>query len=86
MPAPQRNRLWDAHLGIWGVADRVRHCTVLWTVSERDPEVPERQSGLALDPGPRLKGAPAYQVPQRLGFRIVERWQFSFAQVVKSTR
>ncbi len=86
MRAPQRNRLWDAHLGIWGVADQVRLCTVLWTVSERDPAVPERQSGPGLDPGPRLKRAPAYQVPQRLGFHIVERWQFSFAQVVRSTR
>jgi mannosyltransferase len=84
--APQRNRLWDAHLGIWGVADRVRHCTVLWTVSERDPAVPEHQIGPALDPGPRLKRAPAYQVPQRLGFHIVERWQFNFAQVLRSTR
>lgn len=84
--APQRNRLWDAHLGIWGVADRIRHCMVLWTVSERDPAVPERQSGPVLDPGPRLNRAPAYQVPQQLGFHIVERWQFSFAQVVKSTR
>jgi mannosyltransferase len=84
--APQRNRLWDAHLGISGVADRVRQCTVLWTVSERDPTVPERQSGQALDPGARLKRAPAYQVPEHMGFHIVERWQFSFAQVVKSTR
>jgi mannosyltransferase len=84
--AAQRNRLWDAHLGIWGVADRVRHCTVLWTVSERDNAVPDRESGPGLDPGPRLKRAPAYQVPQRMGFHIVERWQFSFAQVVKSTR
>jgi mannosyltransferase len=86
MRAAQRNRLWDAHLGIWGVADRVRQCTVLWTVSERDPAVPERESGQALDPGPRLKRAPAYQVPQRLGFHVVERWQFNFAQVVRSTR
>jgi mannosyltransferase len=78
--------LWDAHLGISGVADRVRQCTVLWTVSERDPTVPERQSGQALDPGARLKRAPAYQVPEHMGFHIVERWQFSFAQVVKSTR
>ena len=86
LPAPQRNRLWDAHVAIWTVTDRVRQCTVLWTVSERDPAVPERQSGPGLDPGPRLQHAPAYQVPQRLGFHIVERWQFSFAQVVKSTR
>ncbi|CRZ13956.1 glycosyltransferase family 39 protein [Mycolicibacterium neworleansense] len=85
-PAWQRNRLWDAHLGIWGVADEVRRCTVLWTVSERDPSVPARQSGAGLAPGPRLDRAPAYQVPERMGFHIVERWQFNFAQVVKSTR
>ena len=83
---PQRNWLWDQHLGIWGVADRVQHCTVLWTVSERDVTLPDHQSGQALDPGPRLKRAPAYRVPQRMGFHIVERWQFSFAQVVKSLR
>jgi mannosyltransferase len=86
LTARQRNRLWDAHLGIWGVADRVRHCTVLWTVSDRDPAVPDHESGAALDPGPRLKRAPAYQVPHGMGFHIVERWQFNFAQVVKSTR
>ncbi|WP_135455411.1 glycosyltransferase family 39 protein [Mycobacterium sp. DL99] len=82
----QRNRLWDAHLGIWGVADQVRRCTVLWTVSERDASVPSRQSGQRLAPGPRLDRAPAYQVPESMGFHIVERWQFNFAQVVKSTR
>ncbi|MFG1934241.1 hypothetical protein ACGFK1_26895 [Mycobacterium sp. NPDC048908] len=86
MRAPQRNRLWDAQLGIWGVADQVRRCTVLWTVSERDGTVPARETGRALNPGPRLQRAPAYQVPERMGFHIVERWQFSFAQVVKSTR
>ena len=84
--AANRNRLWDAHLGIWGVADGLRRCTVLWTVSQRDTTVADRESGSALDPGPRLRRAPAYRVPQAMGFRIVERWQFSFAQVVKSTR
>jgi mannosyltransferase len=84
--AVDRNRLWDAHLGIWGVADRVRQCTVLWTVSQRDAAVPDRETGQGLDPGPRLERAPAYQVPQEMGFHVVERWQFSFAQVVKSTR
>lgn len=83
---PDRNRLWDGHIAIWAVADKVRRCTVLWTVSERDPAVPDRQSGAAIDPGPRLRAAPAYQVPERLGFHIVERWQFHFAQVTKSTR
>lgn len=84
--AVQRNGLWDAHVAIWAVADRVRQCTVLWTVSDRDRTLPDHQRGEALDPGPRLNRAPAYRVPHRLGFHIVERWQFSFAQVAKSTR
>ena len=63
-----------------------RQCTVLWTVSERDNTLGDRDSGPALDPGPKLAKAPAYRVPQQLGFHIVERWQFSFAQVTKSTR
>ncbi len=85
--AADRNTLWDAHVPIGTVADRVRQCTVLWTVSDRDGTLPRgHSSGPALDPGPRLGRAPAYQVPQQFGFHIVERWQFQWAQVTKSTR
>lgn len=86
LTAVQRNRLWDSHIAIWAWADKIPDCPVLWTVSERDPTLPEHQRGPALDPGPRLRRAMAYQVPSRFGFRVVERWQFSFAQVAKSTR
>jgi mannosyltransferase len=84
--AADRNWLWDAHLGIWGVAPQVRRCTVLWTVTDRDRTLPAHDVGPGLDPGPRMRAAPAYQVPARLGFHIAERWQFNFAQVTKSTR
>ncbi len=90
--AADRNRLWDAHIAIWAVADEVRRCTVLWTVSDRDHTLPDHDAAPThdatrpLDPGPRMRRAPAYQVSQGLGFHIVERWQFSFAQVTKSTR
>jgi mannosyltransferase len=83
---PARNWLWDGHIAIWLVLDKVRHCTVLWTVSDRDTTRPAHETGRAIDPGPRLMRAPAYRYPQHLGFHIVERWQFSFAQVTKSTR
>jgi mannosyltransferase len=72
--------------GIWGVADRVRKCTVLWTVSERDNTLGDRDSGPALGPGPSLGGAPPTGSRSSLAFHIVARWQFSFAQVTKSTR
>jgi mannosyltransferase len=68
------------------VADKMQRCTVLWTVSDRDPTLGPHDAGLGLDPGPRMRSAPAYQVPERLGFHVVERWQFNFAQVTKSTR
>lgn len=84
--ARERNMLWDAHVAVWAWADRMPDCPALWTVTERDPAVPDRQQAAALPPGPRLERSMAYQVPSRFGFRVTERWQFSFAQVTKSVR
>ncbi|TGD88535.1 hypothetical protein BayCH28_12515 [Mycolicibacterium sp. CH28] len=84
--AVKRNRLWDAHIAVWTWADKMPGCPVIWTVSERDPTLPDHQRGPLLSAGPRLARAMAYQVPSRFGFHIVERWQFSFAQVTKSVR
>ena len=84
--ALQRNMLWDSHIAIWAWADKMPDCPALWTITERDPALPDRQSGAALPPGRRLGRAMAYQVPSRFGFHVVERWQFSFAQVTKSVR
>ncbi len=86
LTAVQRNRLWDSHIAIWAWADKMPDCPALWTVTERDPTLPDHQRGATLPPGPRLERAMAYQVPSRFGFHVVERWQFSFAQVAKSTR
>lgn len=84
--AEDRKMLWDSHTAVWAWADKMPGCPALWTISERDPRLPAHQRGPNLDPGPRLGRAMAYQVPARFGFRVVERWQFSFAQVAKSTR
>lgn len=84
--AVQRNMLWDSHIAIWAWADKMPDCPALWTITERDPALPDHQRGSALPAGRRLGRAMAYQVPSRFGFHIVERWQFSFAQVTKSVR
>jgi mannosyltransferase len=81
-----RNLLWDAHIAVWLWAGRMPGCPAIWTVSERDEHVPDYERGPSLPGGPRLERAMAYQVPYRFGFRIVERWQFNFAQVTKSIR
>ncbi|WP_431236322.1 glycosyltransferase family 39 protein [Mycolicibacterium aichiense] len=82
----QRNMLWDAHIAVWAWADKMPYCPAIWTVSEHDKSLPRHEQGSALHAGPRLGRALAYQVPYRFGFRIVERWQFNFAQVTKSLR
>ena len=55
-------------------------------MSEHDWTLPAHATGTALAPGPRLGAVPVYQIPFRMGFRIVERWQFNFAQITKSMR
>jgi mannosyltransferase len=84
--AVERNWLWDAHIAVWIWADKMPDCPAIWTVSERDKTLPDHQRAAMLQPGPRLARAMAYQVPSRFGFRVVERWQFNFAQVTKSVR
>ncbi len=81
-----RKMLWDAHIAVWTWADKMPGCPAIWTVSEHDRSLPAYEQGADLHAGPRLGRTMAYQVPHRFGFRIVERWQFNFAQVTKSIR
>lgn len=86
VPAPKRETLWDGHVAVWLVVGRLYKCTTLWTISTHDTKLPNHQAGESLPPGRVLAHAPAYLVPQNVGFRIVERWQFHRTQVIKSTR
>lgn len=82
----EAGELWDAPRLIFEVVDGVGKCQVLWTVSRRDRKLPAHDAGPNLPPGLIFGRAPVYQVPNSLGFKIVERWEFNFAQVTRSTR
>lgn len=84
--AIDRDALFEARAPITAWVDRLPGCGALWTVTARDPALPEHQAGDALPPGARLDDAVAQRVPAAMGFRIVERWQFNLTQVVKSVR
>jgi mannosyltransferase len=86
MRGSERGTLWDGHVAVWLVTGRLYKCTTLWTISSHDTTLPDHQSGNSLPPGRVLRRAPAYVTPSLVGFRIVERWQFHRAQVIKSTR
>lgn len=83
---PDHGTLWNGHVAVWLVLPRLDKCSTVWTISSRDKTLPEHQRGASLPPGPLLGHAPAYQFAGELGFHIVERWQFHYAQVTKSTR
>ncbi len=57
-----------------------------WTIANRDKSLPDHQVGEMLSPGTGFGRTPIYRFPSYLGFRIVERWQFHYSQVVKSQR
>jgi mannosyltransferase len=83
---PKVGALWDGHVAVWLTTAKINKCPALWTITNRDKSLPDHQVGQALSPGTAFGRAPVYQFPSYLGFRIVERWQFHYSQVVKSTR
>ena len=83
---PKVGALWDGHVAVWLTTAKINKCPTLWTISDRDKSLPDHQTGQSLPPGSVFGRAPVYQFPSYLGFRIVERWQFHYSQVIKSTR
>ncbi|UXA04347.1 glycosyltransferase family 39 protein [Mycobacterium sp. SMC-2] len=83
---PKVGSLWDGHVAVWLTTAKINKCPAIWTITNKEPSLPDHQSGPSLQPGPVFGRAPAYRFPSYLGFRIVERWQFHNSQVVKSTR
>ncbi len=83
---PKVGWLWDGHVAVWLTTAKINKCPAIWTITDRDKSLPDHQAGQSLPPGTAFGRAPAYRFPSYLGFRVVERWQFHFSQVVKSTR
>jgi mannosyltransferase len=83
---PKVGALWDGHVAVWLTTAKINKCPTLWTITNRDKSLPDHQTGQSIPPGSAFGRAPVYQFPSYLGFRIVERWQFHYSQVIKSTR
>jgi mannosyltransferase len=84
--ATDLNDVFDTNLIPEVVAKPLSGCKVLWIVTEADKSMPAHDRGPALAPGPRYGATPAFTVPHDVGFRLVERWQFSLAQVIKAVK
>lgn len=83
---PEAGTLWDGHVAVWLTTAKINKCPTLWTITNRDKSLADYQVGPVLPPGKAFGCTPVYEFPSYLGFRIVQRWQFHYSQVVKSTR
>jgi mannosyltransferase len=59
---------------------------VVWIITEADKSRPAHEQASILLPGQLFGATPAYSVPNSLGFRLLERWQFNLVQVIKGTK
>ncbi len=82
--ATARNDVFDTNLIPEVVAQPLSHCRVVWIITQADKSMPAHEQGSAIPPGPQYGPTPAFAVPHDLGFRLVERWQFSLVQVIKA--
>jgi mannosyltransferase len=79
-------RLWDGHLAVWALADQLTGCPAIWTITDHDRSLPAHQVAAMLPVGTRFARTPDGRVLRQLGFHVIERWQFTYSQVIKSTR
>ncbi|OBK79653.1 glycosyltransferase family 39 protein [Mycobacterium sp. 1164985.4] len=84
--AVDRRNVFDTNLIPEASVGPLEHCAVVWIITQADPNAPEHEEGVAIPPGPLFGGTRAFAVSHDMGFRLVERWQFSLAQVIKSER
>ena len=84
--ATDRNDVFDTNLIPEVVAKPLSHCGVVWIITQADKTRPDHEQAATLPPGEGFGATPAFAVPHDLGFRLVERWQFSLVQVIKATR
>jgi mannosyltransferase len=84
--ATDRNDIFDTNLIPEATAGPLSDCRVVWIITEGDTSRPAHEQAAVLPPGQRFGVTPAFSVPNELGFRLLERWQFNLVQVIKAAR
>jgi mannosyltransferase len=84
--ATDRNVVFDTNLIPEATAGPLSDCRVLWIITQADKSRPAHEQGSPIPPGDEFGATPAFSVPDDLGFRLLERWQFNLVQVIKAQR
>jgi mannosyltransferase len=84
--ATDNNDVFDTNLIPEATAGPLSDCHVVWIITQADKSVPAHEQASMLPPGQFFGATPAFSVPNKLGFRLLERWQFNLVQVIKAAR
>jgi mannosyltransferase len=84
--ATDRNDVFDTNLIPEATAGPLSDCRVVWIITEADTSRPAHEQSPMLPPGQRFGDTSTFSVPNDLGFRLLERWQFNLVQVIKAVR
>jgi mannosyltransferase len=84
--ATDRNDVFDTNLIPEASAGPLSDCRVVWIITEADTSRPAHEQAAMLPPGQRFGVTPAFSVPNDMGFRLRERWQFNLVQVIEAAR
>jgi mannosyltransferase len=84
--ATDRKDVFDTNLIPEASAGPLSDCRVVWIITQADKSMPAHEQASMLPPGQLFGATPAFSVPNGLGFRLLERWQFNLVQVIKATR
>jgi mannosyltransferase len=84
--ATDRNDVFDTNLIPEATAGPLSDCHVVWIITQADKSMPTYEQAPILPPGQLFGATPAFSVPNDLGFRLLERWQFNLVQVIKAAR
>jgi mannosyltransferase len=84
--ATDRNDVFDTNLIPEATAGPLSDCHVVWIITQADKSMPAHEQAPILPPGQLFGATPAFSVPNDLGFRLLERWQFNLVQVIEAVR
>ncbi|HEX3546709.1 MAG TPA: glycosyltransferase family 39 protein [Mycobacterium sp.] len=84
--ATDRNDVFDTNLIPEASAGPLSDCRVVWIITQADKSRPAHEQASMLPPGQLFGATPAFSVPNGLGFRLLERWQFNLVQLIKAAR
>ncbi len=84
--ATDHNAIFDTNLIPQVVVEPLRHCGVLWIITQADHSMPDHEQAAPMQPGPEFGRSTTFAVLYEQHYWLLERWQFNLVQVIRAAR